>query len=260
MTGMVQYLAGAGKRGRAPLYAALLLLVLAGCAPLLQSLTGGGAKKFQDAESAFEQGKYAEAHTAFRALAEDRADPRRAEQAAFQAAYILVYYDNPNKDYSRATREFDEFQIRYPSGALAGEARSWLDMLKNFEQSKAKELLLQVASLGQRMEETTRKLKAAGDENEAVVKERERLVAEKNDLTKKVDELLGDKDSLLKEKAALLKERDGIARDKIVLEKKVDNLTHDKESLLAAKEKLEKSLHDLTMVDVKMEKKRKKVK
>jgi hypothetical protein len=44
------------------------------------------------------------------------------------------------------------------------------------------------------------------------------------------------------------------------MDKKVDLLTRDKEALARAKEKLEKSLHDLTMVDVKMEKKRKKVK
>jgi hypothetical protein len=54
--------------------------------------------------------------------------------------------------------------------------------------------------------------------------------------------------------------RDGLAKDNIGLGKKIDLLTRDKEALALAKEKLEKSLHDLSMVDVKMEKKRKKVK
>jgi len=261
MRSIESYPGSEARSGLSALCAALAIVLLAGCAPLMQNLTGGeGAKKYQAAESAFKQGKYAEARIAFRALAEDRADPRRAEQAAFKAAYILIYHDNPDKDYSRALREFDEFQIRYPSSELAGEARSWLAMLKNFEQSKAKELLQQVVSLNQKTDELTRKLQTAEADDEAVTKERDRLVIEKNELTKKVDALLGDKDGLLKEKAALLKERDGIAREKIVLEKKVDNLTRDKENLILAKEKLEKSLHDLTMVDVKMEKKRKKVK
>ncbi len=239
----------------------LLVLLLAGCAPLMQGLTGGeGAKKFREAEASFQQGRFGEARSTYRALAEDRSDPRRAEQSQFNAAYILVYYKNPDKDYSRAAREFEEFLSRYPSSTLAGEARSWLDILRNFEQSKAGELLKEVDMLTQKMDSLTKELQRAHADGEAAARQRDQLLVEKNNLSKKVEDLLDDKDRLLKEKAALLKERDGLAKDKIVLEKKVDLLARDKEALTLAKEKLEKSLHDLTMVDVKMEKKRKKVK
>ena len=56
-----------------------LVLMLAGCAPLMQGLTGGeGAKKFRDTGTALEQGKYHEARASYPALAEDLSDPRRA--------------------------------------------------------------------------------------------------------------------------------------------------------------------------------------
>jgi len=238
-----------------------LVLMLAGCAPLMQGLTGGeGAKKFRDAGTAFEQGKYREARASYRALAEDLSGPRRAEQAQFNAAYLLVYYENPDKDYSHAAREFEGFLARYPSGALAGEARSWKDVLRSFEQTKTNELLKEVDTLTRKVEALTKELQNAHADGEAVAKERDLLLTEKRSLTRKVDELLNDKDGLLKEKATLLKERDGLAKDNVGLGKKIDLLTRDKEALVRAKEKLEKSLHDLTMVDVKMEKKRKKVK
>jgi chromosome segregation ATPase len=238
-----------------------LVLLLSGCAPLMQGLTGGeGAKKFRDAGTAFEQGKYGEARASYQALAEDPSDPRRAEQSQFNAAYLLVYYDNPDKDYSGAAREFEEFLVRYPSGTLAGEARSWKDVLRSFEQTKINELLKEVDALTKKMEALTKELQNAHADGEAGARERDLLLTEKNGLTRKVDELLNDKDGLIKEKAALLKERDGLANDNIGLRKKIVLLTREKEALARAKEKLEKSLHELTMVDVKMEKKRKKVK
>lgn len=238
-----------------------LVLTLAGCATLMQGLTAGeGAKKFRDAGTAFEQGKYREARASYRALAEDLSDPRRAEQAQFNAAYLLVYYENPDKDYNRAAREFEEFLVRHPSGILAGKARSWHDVLKSLEQTRTNELLKEVDTLTRKVEALTKELQDAHTDGETAAKERDLLLTEKNSLTRKVDELLNDKDGLLKEKAALLNERDGLVKDNIGLGKKIDLLTKDKEVLTRAKEKLEQSLHDLTMVDVKMEKKRKKVK
>ncbi len=238
-----------------------LVLMLSGCASLMQGLRGGEAeKKFRDAGTAVKEGKYVEARASYRALAEDLSDPRRAEQSQFNAAYLLVYYGNPDKDYSGAAREFDEFLARYPSGRLAGEARSWKDVLRSFEQSKVNELLREVDTLTRKMEELTKELHDARADGEALARERDLLVTEKNDLTKRVDELLNDKEGLIKENAALLKERDGLANNNIELKKKTDLLTKEKEALVLVKEKLEKSLHELTMVDVKVERKRKKVK
>ena len=233
-------------KGLTPL---LLVLMLASCA----SLGGESAKKFQDANTAYEQGKFKEAYHEYRALAESATDPGWAEQSKFNAAYILVDHKNPDKDYVLAAREFEEFLIRFPRSARAGEASSWLEILRQFERSRTNELLHQVDDLAKRVDDLTKELRETRAENEEVTKERGMLLIERSRLLKKVDELLNDKDGLLKEKATLIKEREGLT-------KKIDVLSRDKDALVLAKEKLEKSLQDLTMVDVKMEKQRKKIK
>jgi hypothetical protein len=236
------------------LTALLLVLVLAGCAPLTQSLSGGeNAKKFRMAKAASEQGKFKEAYNEYRALAESATDLRLAEQSKFHAAYILVDRRNPDKDYALAARGFEEFLIRYPKSALAGEAGSWLEILRQFDRSRTNELLHKVDDLTRRVEDLTKALRETQAEDEEVTKERNMLLIERLKLVKKVDDLLNDKDGLLKEKAALIKEREGLT-------KKIDALSKDKEALTLAKQKLEQSLHDLTMVDVKMEKQRKMIK
>jgi len=238
-------------KGLTPL---LLVLIMAGCASLMQNQSGGeSARKFQDAKTTYEQGKFKEAYNAYRALAESATDPRWAEQSKFNAAYILVDHKNPDKDYVLAAREFEEFLIRYPRSARAGEAGSWVEILRQFERSRTNELLHQVDDLTKRVDDLTRELRGTQAENEEVNKERSMLLIERLRLMKKVDELLNDKDDLLKDKATLIKEREGLT-------KKIDVLNRDKDALVLAKEKLEKSLQDLTMVDVKMEKQRKNIK
>jgi len=238
-------------KGLTPL---LLVLMLAGCASLMQNLSGGeSAKKFQEAKTAYEQGKFKEAYNEYRALAASATDPRWAEESKFNAAYILVDHKNPDKDYVLAAREFEEFLIRYPRSARAGEAGSWLEILRQFERSRTNELLRQVDDLTKRVDDLAKELRETQAENAEVAKERSTLLIERLRLLKKVDELLNDKDDLLKEKAAFIKEREGLT-------KKIDMLSRDKDALVLAKEKLEKSLQDLTMVDVKMEKQRKKIK
>jgi hypothetical protein len=232
----------------------LLVFVLAGCASLMQNLSGGeSAKKFQEAKTAHEQGKYKDAYNKYRALAESATDPRLAEQSKFNAALILVDRGNPDKDYALAAREFEEFLIRYPRSARASEAGSWLEVLRQFERSRTNELLHKVDDLTRRVENLTKELRETQAESGEVTKERTALLIERTKLIKKVDDLLNDKDDLLKEKESLIKEREGLT-------KKIDVLSRDKEALTLAKQKLEQSLHDLTMVDVKMEKQRKKIK
>lgn len=232
----------------------LLAFILGGCASFMQNISGGeGAKKFQEANNAYEQRKFKEAYNEYRALAESATDPRWAEQSKFNAAYILVDHKNPDKDYILAAREFEEFLIRYPRSARAGEAGSWLEILRQFDRSRTNELLHEVDGLTKRMDDLTKELRSTQAENEEVNKERAALLIERTKLLKKVDDLLNDKDGLLREKATLIKEREGLT-------KKIDVVSKDKDALVLAKQKLEKSLHDLTMVDVKMEKQRKKIK
>ncbi len=241
--------------------AALSLLLITGCAPLMQKFPiGENAKKYQKAKTQFEQGHYKQAYELYRALADKDPDSHWAELSKYNAALVLVHYKNPDKNYFQAEREFDEFLIHYPSSQFADDAGSWLEALKNFDQSRTGELLKEVDSITKKFTESVTRQEDLRKQKDAVVKERDVLAVEKSKLVKRVDELLGDKDLLLKEKAALLKERDGLSKDKAALEKRVEGLTKDKEALTLAKEKLEKNLRDLTLVDVKMEKKRRKIK
>lgn len=235
--------------------------VLAGCAALMQGLPPGeDAPKFQEAKTYFEQGNYKEARSAYLSLAEGGPESRSAEPARFRAASILVYHGNPDKDYGRALREFEEFLARYPESRSAGEASSWLSLLRIFEQSRANELLKEAASLTKKLDEARALQREAQAGKEAASKERDALLMEKENHIKKIDGLLNDKDQLLKETAALLKERDAFGRERAALEKRVDALTREKEGLVLAKERLERSIKELMLVDVKMEKKRRKIK
>ncbi len=232
------------------IFAALMILMLTGCAPLMQHLPiGETARTYRDANNSHEQGRYREAHDTYRALAESHPESGLAEQARFNAALILLYHKNPDKDYSRAEREFAEFLTRYPESRLADEAASWLDLLKNFNQNRTNQLLQEIDALKKRLKDTQQRQQEA-----------QALVIEKSNLAKRIDDLLDDKDDLLKEKATLLKEREQLERDKGALGEKVAALAKERENLRLAKEKLEKNLRALTIVDVKMEKKRRKIK
>lgn len=235
----------------------VLFFLLTGCAVLKSLPFSEESKKYQEAEAYFEQGQYKDAYGAYRAIA--ATDSPWAEQAKFNAAYVLVYHKNPDKDYAQAAREFEEFLAHYPSSARAGEANTWLAVLKMFDQTKTGELLKQAASLNARIEDATKQMQKAQGSEEILKKERDALLTEKKEFAKKVDDLLNEKEALIKNNTALVKDNEVLTKDKTALEKKIVALNKEKNSLIQAKLKLEKSIRDLTLVDVKMEKKRKKM-
>ncbi len=248
--------------------ALLLAILLSGCARLtLDTGAGGDGVKYDEAEALYRQGNYAGARDAYKSYAESRPESRPAEEARYRAAFILVDYRIPGSDYSLALTEFQEYVNRYPEGRFAIDAGSWLKVLRYFDKSRANELSHEIVALAKNIEELKARLLETQAMRDAALGERDALSQEKTNFIRKLDGLLNEKDAMLKEKSALLKEKEGLmkekeglSRDKSGLEKKVDALSKDKENLTAAKEKLEKSLHDLTMVDVKMEKKRKRMK
>ncbi len=207
-----------------------------------------------------ERGSYEDAHDAYSYLAETYPKSHLTEEAEFKAAYILVYYKNPDRDYDRAQREFSDFLQRYPSSTLSGQAQSWIVVLRSFDQTKTHEFMVEVESLSKKISDLWREIEDRQAAENELARERDSLLMEKEDLSKKADDLLKEKERLLGEKAVVISERDGLEQDKIALQKKVAALTEEKDALIKAKKKLEKSLHDLTMVDVKMEKKRKRIK
>jgi chromosome segregation ATPase len=240
---------------------ALLLMTATGCAALMQGLpVSPAARQLQDADRLAGQGKYAEAHDAYLKIAAEQPRTSAGEQAAYQAARLLVAYKNPSRDYRQAVREFEAFLKAHPSGKRAEDAASWLALLGNAEQSRMNALLDQVDALTKKAEQAAAERKKTEAERDAAAGERDVLRGERDELRRRIDALLQEKESLLTERTALLQERDGLAKDKVALEKKVEALTRDKERLLAAKAKLEQRLRDVTDVDIRMEKKRRKVK
>jgi outer membrane protein assembly factor BamD (BamD/ComL family) len=238
--------------------AILVPVLLAGCTMVTpQFLVSDDTKTYRAAQASFDQGKYKEAHDAFRAIAAGRSS--WAEQSKFDAAYVLVYYKNPEKNFAAAEQEFNEFLARYPGSAHAEEAHTWLALLRMFDQTKAGELVKEVASLRIKIEGVAKELQKTQTDNEALMRERDSLLTEKNGLAKKVNALLSEKDALIAKNTALLKSNEKLGRENAALEKKIGALEKDKRNLMQAKTKLEKSLRALTMIDVKMEKRRKKI-
>lgn len=109
-----------------------LLVVAPGCV-LQQPKTAALSElesDYQNAEALVREKKYDEALAAYREIA--AASPRStvAGDALYEAAYLLVFYDNPKRDYSQALAGFDEFLKLFPGHARATDARNWRLALK----------------------------------------------------------------------------------------------------------------------------------
>jgi hypothetical protein len=232
--------------------------LIASCASVSQR--SAEIQTYDYANVLLERGSYEDAHDAYRYLAETYPTSRMTEEAAFKAAYILVYYKNPDRDFAGAQREFTDFLLRYPKGTLADEAQSWIALLKSFDQSKTHEFMMEVGLLSKKINILWTEIEEKKADSKILEREKATLFAEKEDLSKKVDELLKEQEVLLGEKKTVTAERNELEQDKIALQKRVLSLTEEKNKLILAKKKLEKSLHDLTMVDVRTEKQRKKIK
>jgi hypothetical protein len=247
-----------GARGMRLIIIGILVLFTMGCASA--RYIPADIQTYDYANELFEKGSYGDARDAYQYLAETYPKTSMAEKAQYNAAYILVYYKNPEHDYPGAEREFDNYLQRYPSGTLAAQAQSWVSVLKSFDQSKTHECMMEVESLSRKIHNLWTEIEDRQSDEKKLEKERDALLAEKEELSKKADELLKEREGLLNEKTAVTVERDGLVQDKIALQKRVLSLTEEKNHLILAKKKLEKSLHDLTMVDVRTEKQRKKIK
>jgi hypothetical protein len=237
---------------------AVAFVLLTGCTVLRSLPFTEDTKRYQVARTYFERGNYATAYEAFKTIADSQSP--WAEESKFNAAYVLIYHNNPRKNYMLAEKEFEIFLTRYPSSTLSGEATTWFDMLKMFQQTKAGELAHEVSLLTEKIENVMRELKKTQAEDVVLRKERDLLVSERTALAKKVDALLTEKEALIRKNTELAQDKEGLAKDKSILTKKVELLNREKSRLLEAKASLEKSLHDLTMVDVKMERQRTKLK
>jgi outer membrane protein assembly factor BamD (BamD/ComL family) len=80
--------------------------------------------------------KYQAAIDELENVVSDQQSPSLAPQAKYMIATVYVSTDNPDKDYSEALNEFDEFLRLYPNHELAQDARNWHQALKSILEMK----------------------------------------------------------------------------------------------------------------------------
>ncbi len=110
----------------------VMLDMSVGCAlqPPGTPVLNGPELEYQNAAALVKEKKYQEALAVYRGISTNSAQSPVAADALFETAYLLVFYDNPHKDYSQALSGFDEFLKRYPDHAKAEDARNWRVVLK----------------------------------------------------------------------------------------------------------------------------------
>jgi outer membrane protein assembly factor BamD (BamD/ComL family) len=88
--------------------------------------------ELQNAENRFDQRKYSDAVNAYRKIltASPAPTPVVAANAQYGIAFILAYYDNPQRNYAQAVQELDELMRLYPDNARVREAQNLRFILK----------------------------------------------------------------------------------------------------------------------------------
>jgi len=109
----------------------LSLSLLSACITLT-----GPRRELHTADLLFNEKRYGEAITAYGQVLKDYPNSSCAADARFSLAYTLAFYDNPQRDYSRALHEFDEFIKAYPADERVQEAQNWCHIIKTLSDTK----------------------------------------------------------------------------------------------------------------------------
>jgi TolA-binding protein len=80
--------------------------------------------------------RYKEAAAVYNKIMAESPDPALAADALFELALLNAHHDNPQRDYTQATRSFSEFLKRYPDDRRADEAQTWISVLKTVQELK----------------------------------------------------------------------------------------------------------------------------
>jgi outer membrane protein assembly factor BamD (BamD/ComL family) len=116
------------------IFAIVLLPMLAagiGCATFsVQKGDGAASAKVEEAQKLLRESQYAHAIAEFRKVVQEHPNTQWAAKAKYGIAMAYVSASNPQKDYSVAISEFDEFIAQYPTDERMPEARSWRQALK----------------------------------------------------------------------------------------------------------------------------------
>ena len=233
----------------------VLLLASPGCLFPEQRTDGrrDAGWPLNDAERLVREGKYQQAHDEYQRIAGGAAGSPAGEEALYRSARVLLDARNPSKNYAAAVTELERYLLQYPSGRYAGDAADLIAAMDFSQQARVHALLENVKAL-------EKKLDAAANERREAAADRDRTLRERDALAARLAALVAERDELLKRQSALLQERNALMKDNKILRTKVEALRKENQRLLAAKGKLDKRLRDITAIDVKMEKERKKMK
>jgi len=233
----------------------VLLLASPGCLFPEQRTDGrrDAGWPLNDAERLVREGKYQQAHDEYQRIAGGAAGSPAGEEALYRSARVLLDARNPSKNYAAAVTELERYLLQYPSGRYAGDAADLIAAMDFSQQARVHALLENVKAL-------EKKLDAAANERREAAADRDRTLRERDALAARLAALVAERDELLKRQSALLQERNALMKDNKILRTKVEALRKENQRLLVEKGKLDKRLRDITAIDVKMEKERKKMK
>ncbi len=96
------------------------------------------ATELQKAGNLFSQKRFSEAENTYRKILRSSPAPAFSDAATAQygIAFILAYYDNPQRNYAEAIRELDEFLRLYPGDFRVRDAQNLRFLLKSFIEVK----------------------------------------------------------------------------------------------------------------------------
>jgi outer membrane protein assembly factor BamD (BamD/ComL family) len=117
-------------------FVAATIFPLFDCASSTIKMVSFDSRMLQNADSLFYSGNFEEASKLYNKIRATRPKTKEAKIAHFQSAYLNIYYNNPNANWSKALKEFKSFASLYPNDPRIGEVFSWmriLTVIKSFD-------------------------------------------------------------------------------------------------------------------------------
>ncbi len=111
-----------------------LLIIIFGCVPFKPTpkprVIAGPEADMRRAVAFEKEKRYPDAIAAYRKILTNYPQSPVASDALFAIAHLHAFYDNPQKDYTKALADFENFEKRYPNHEKAEEAKNWQAVLK----------------------------------------------------------------------------------------------------------------------------------
>ncbi len=117
---------------------ALVILAAFGCARLLLRSADPSSPhgQFESAQQLLNEQRYPEAISLFHKVIQEAPRSEWAARAQYGIATAYISAENPQKDFTQALAEFEEFLYRFPNDELAPDARNWRQVIKVLLETK----------------------------------------------------------------------------------------------------------------------------